>query len=434
MENDMKKGVKIALIFTAVAAAGAAAFFGARHFLGGSSEAAGGEVAYVTSVAEYMGLGTTGGMVNRFAGVVESQETWSVNQNSEYEVKEVYVKVGDSVKEGDKLFTYDIEKFESELTQAEIDLERLNNELESMNTIRDKLEKEAQKASSSEKANYTIQIQEQELNIKQKEIDIQSKELDIAKLKENIEHATVVSGLTGVVKSVNSGGGSGYGDDENSAFITVMQVGDYRVKGTINEQNMYDINVGDPMIVYSRVDNKLKWYGTIARIDTENAEKDQNQYYYDSGSNSSSKYPFYVELDSSGGLILGQHVYMETDMGQGEEPDDRLMLSEYLIDFTDEAHPFVWKDENGKLIKQEITLGEYNEDLMEYEVTGGLAAEDRIAFPEESLTEGMPTADMADMSLDEAEEGEMDMEDFDMGDGMDGDYGEDLMLEEDVAG
>ena len=49
-------------------------------------------------------------------------------------------------------------------------------------------------------------------------------------------------------------------------------------------------------------------------------------------------------------------------------------------------------------MKQELQLGEYDEELMQYEVLSGLTAEDRIAFPEENLREGMATADMAEMN------------------------------------
>ena len=402
----MSKGKKAVIIIAALAAAGAAAFFGIRYLRGGSGAKKGDDVAYVDSVANFMGIGSSGGMVNRFAGVVESQETWSVNQNPEYTVEEVFVTVGQEVKEGDPLFTYDIEKFQSDLTQAEIDLERLNNELTSMNTVKEQLEKDAKKASSSEKANYTIQIQEQELNIKQKQIDIESKQLEIDKLHDNIDHATVTCGLTGVVKSINNdNSGSYYGGSQDNSFITVMKVGDFRVKGTINEQNMFDIYAGEPVIVYSRADKTKTWTGTIDRIDTENTVQSQNYYGGDSG-NQSSKYPFYVQLDDSTGLILGQHVYMEPDLGQGEEEADALMLAEYLIDMSDPDHPFVWKEENEKLVKQSVTLGDYNEELMQYAVLSGLAAEDRIAFPEERLHEGMPTADMADREMtDEGMEG-----------------------------
>ena len=33
----------------------------------------------------------------------------------------------------------------------------------------------------------------------------------------------------------------------------------------------------------------------------------------------STSYPFYVELDSSENLMLGQHVYIERDIGQDEK-------------------------------------------------------------------------------------------------------------------
>ena len=120
----MSKGTKTALIIVIAAAVLAGGFFLARHFLAGDKAKSGEDVAYVDTVANFMGIGGGSGMINRFAGVVESQETWSVNQNQEYTVEEIFVTVGQEVKEGDPLFKYDIEKFQSDLTQAEIDLQK----------------------------------------------------------------------------------------------------------------------------------------------------------------------------------------------------------------------------------------------------------------------------------------------------------------------
>ncbi len=398
------KGKKIVIILCVLAVLGIAGFFLGRKFLG-SGGAGTEEVAYVQSVGEYMGLGGFG-TLNRYAGVVESQETWSVRQNPEYTVEEVFVSVGDEVKVGTPLFSYETDKFESDLTQAEIDLERAKNELESMETIKAQLEKEAKSASSSEQSNYTIRIQEQDLNIKQKEIDIKSKELEIEKLKDSIEHATVTSELAGIVQTVNNGRSADYGNGDDS-FITVMQVGDFRVKGKINEQNIYDISEGVPVIVYSRAQKGKTWRGEITKIDTENAQSGQNQMYYGGGDSStqSSSYPFYVTLDDSEGLILGQHVYMECDYGQNDEVNDAVRLTEMLIDMSDPAAPFVWAEKDGKLEKRPVTLGEYNEDMMEYEITSGLSLEDRIAFPAENLKEGMATDDMANFVPSEEDMG-----------------------------
>ena len=113
-------------------------FFGIRYFAGGSKSKAAGNAVIVTIVQDLMNPGSGSGMLNRFAGVVETQDSWSVNQNQDVEVKEIFVKEGQEVKKGDKLFSYDTEKYSSDLEQAEIDLERQQNELIS---IGEKLQK-----------------------------------------------------------------------------------------------------------------------------------------------------------------------------------------------------------------------------------------------------------------------------------------------------
>ena len=111
--------------------------------------------------------------------------------------------------------------------------------------------------------------------------------------------------------------------------------------------------------------------------------------------------------------MMGQHVYMEVDMGQNSESDTKegVWLDEYLIDLTDESNPFVWKDDNGTLVKQPVTLGEHDENLARYLVTDGLFETDRIAVPDTSLSEGMKTDDMANMVYDESDLAGEDMTD-----------------------
>ncbi len=352
--------------------------------------------AYVEQVSVLTGTGTVG-MVNRFAGVIEAQETWSVQLNPEGTVQEVFVEEGEEVKKGDPLFRYSTDKYQSDLSQANIDLQRLQNEAATIDETIAQLEAEKAKASASEQANYTIQIQEQNLNKQQKQLDIQSKQIDIDKLNSNISNATVKSEMSGVVQSISDSSNT---SDSSSAYITVMSTGDVRVKGTVNEQNISSIIEGESVIVYSRRDDST-WTGTVAQIDTAKTETSQNSSYYGSSDAGSSSYPFYVNLDSSDGLMIGQHVYLEPDYGQGEETDsDALYLPEYYIDLTDEENPFVWaEDQNGKLEKRSVALGEMNE-FYEYEVLEGLTEEDSIAFPSDELKEGMKTLPMSEMPDD----------------------------------
>lgn len=369
--------------------------FGIRHFAGGSRGSTDGNAVFVTTVQDLMNPGSASGMLNRFAGVVETQDSWSVNQNQDVEVKEIFVKEGQEVKKGDKLFSYDTEKYSSDLEQAEIDLERQQNELTSIGETIDQLIREKGNASSSEQAAYTIRIQEQELAQKQKELDIRSKQAEIDKLKDNIAHATVNSEIDGVVQSIRENKDQSYYEPGDQAFITVMKTGDYRIKGTVNEQNFSQIWEGAPVLVHSRVDAAQTWKGTVSRIDTEKPDSNANQGYYyggDSG-DSGSKYPFYVELESSDGLIMGQHVYMEINYGQ-EELGDRegIWLEQYYVDETDPDAPFVWAaDGSGRLKKCWVSLGERDDELFLVQITDGLELTDAVAVPDPAYKEGMPT-------------------------------------------
>ncbi len=377
----------------------------------GGSGQDGDNTAYVQSVSAWMGAGDAG-TINRYSGLVDSQDTWSVTLEQDQQVKDIFVTQGQEVRKGDRLFTYNTEKLQSDLDQANIDLERMQNEKSSISDTISQLTKEKKSAASADQADYTIQIQEQQLALKQKNLDIQSKQLDVSKLNENIKNSTVTSQIDGVVKSVGSQDQSQEavydGSGTSGAFITIIKTGDLRIKGSVNEQNVADLTEGAPVIVHSRVSDQQTWHGVIEKVDTDqagqagddgsaNAGSDDG-----SGQNSSTNYTFYVKLDDSKGLMLGQHVFVEPDQGQDSAGRQGLWIGEYLIDMTDPDHPAVWIDKNGKLARQQISLGSHDEDLMEYEVTQGLSADDQIAAADPSLEEGMKTAPMSQ----EGEEGD----------------------------
>ncbi len=105
---------------------------------------------------------------------------------------------------------------------------------------------------------------------------------------------------------------------DSNAFITILATGDYRIKGKVNEQNLSEIQEGEKAIVRSRVDENQTWSGTFTAVNTDEAENNNNNMYYGATSTetTSSSYSFYVILDSSDGLLLGQHVYIEKDVGE----------------------------------------------------------------------------------------------------------------------
>ncbi|MGN0292208.1 MAG: biotin/lipoyl-binding protein, partial [Lachnospiraceae bacterium] len=107
MEKKKKIGIGVAIAVVVIVIAGICIYFAQRSSSDKSNQA------YVEKVGDING--TTTGNVNRFAGVVEAQDTWKINLSGDKQVKEVYVQVGDEVAEGDKLFAYDTEDVNSQI-------------------------------------------------------------------------------------------------------------------------------------------------------------------------------------------------------------------------------------------------------------------------------------------------------------------------------
>ena len=250
------------------------------------------------------------GRSNRFSGVVEAQRTVGVEVADGMKVKETYVTVGQEVKVGTKLFSYDTDEAQDSITQLEIDIENYEIEIESTNATIEQYEKERAKVSDSEKRAYTTSILTAQNSIRRAEYNIKSKQAEMESLKKQIANAVVTSELDGVVKTVNknnSGGSDGSSgmsgldsstDENANAYITIMATGEYRIKGLINEQNMSELQVGSDVVVHSRVDESLTWKGIVDSIDTDNAQTSQSNVVYYGGSDNSmtnsSSYPFYV--------------------------------------------------------------------------------------------------------------------------------------------
>ena len=426
----MKKRVLIVLgILIAAGGIGTGVWYHFGSGSGGSDDT----VVYVSKVSVLTGVESAA--TNRFAGVVEPQETVNVKIESGRKVKEVQVKTGDEVKAGQLLFVYDLSSIQDDLKQAQLDMDRLKNEQISLTEQIATLEAEKKKAKAEDQLSYTIEIETNKMNLKKNEYSQKSKEAEIEKLQNATGNTEVRSEIDGVIQKIDTSKmtsddgdsvddstdtdySSGDSSSDSSAFITILSTGAYRVKGKINEQNRDSIVPGESVIIRSRVDSSKTWKGTMGSIDVNNGSSDSSDsddYSMMGGSSddqtTSTSYPFYVELDSSDGLMLGQHVYIERDIGQDEQKDG-LWISDYYIVDADTNEPYVWAaNDKKKLEKRYVTLGKHDEDLGEYEIVDGLTKKDSIAFPTDALEEGTKTevGDLA-QTLNSGMEGLSDMD------------------------
>ena len=365
---------------------------------------------YVSSVRQIMEYsGSSSGVLNRFTGVVASQDAWNISLDSNMTVSKCYVKVGQQVKVGDKLFKYNTDELKLNQEKLELDIQEKENANKTNKQTIEQSEKALKSASASEKLELQTTILKAQAEIKRNELDIKQDKKEIKKMKKTIKNATVKSKIDGVVKSLNESLGQGSSEDsesssddmaitdgsDNSYYMVILATGDYRIEGRISEQNQSDISEGERVIVRSRIDDTQIWKGVISEIKTnstanENTESDSYMTGEGSSAESSTYYNFYIELDSDEGLMMGQHVLIEEDNNQDVTRTGIWLNSTYLAQ--EDGDFYVWiANKNDKLEYKKVKVGDnYNPDLDEYEIVEGLEKSDYIANASQSgLKTGM---------------------------------------------
>ena len=366
----------------------------------------GGTAVFVQSVAE---LGGLGGIApdDRFAGIVVSENVAEVNRDSDKTIKELLVKAGDDVKKDQVLFSYDTEQLQLALDKQRLEQEQLEASIENFQRQIADLEKQRKRVKESAQLQYTVQIQSLQVDLKEAELNLQAKEREVAKSEEVLDNAEVKSPVDGRVQAINESGTDNQG--RPAPYITIQKSGAYRVKGTLGELQRGGIMEGSRMRIASRTDESIFWLGTVSLVDYENpSQENQNDMYYGMSTDemtTSSKYPFYIELDNTEGLILGQHVYLTMEKEEGEVTG--IPLSMAFLCYDDEGNAYVWAENSrGKLEKRFVTLGAPNDMMGTVSVIEGLAETDYIAFPDGELCqEGAPTTHEAATAEDMAAEG-----------------------------
>ena len=338
---------------------------------------------YVQSVKT---LASMGGIApgDRFQGIVVSENVTEINKDGDKTIAELLVKEGDDVTEGQELFSYDTDALQLTLDKQRLELEQLQATIENYKSQIETLEKDRNRASANNKLQYTIEIQSAQLDLKESEMKVKTKEAEVLASETLLENATVVAPVSGRVQAIN----------DPLPYITIQQSGSYRVKGMLGELQRGGIVEGNRMKIISRTDPDVFWTGTVTLVDYESPSQgsDMDRYYGMSTDemSASSKYPFYVELDSTEGLILGQHIYMELE--QEEDQAAALKLSSAFFCYEEDGSTYVWAEKRGRLEKRAVILGEYNPMQDTHAVTEGLTEEDYIAFPDPQLCqEGAPT-------------------------------------------
>ena len=298
------------------------------------------------------------------------KHTKKKKKDTELKVKELYVEKGQTIEKGQKLFEYDTTENSNKVEQTKLEIEKMENSIaNSKKQIQNLLEESKTRPDDPQ---ISIEIQTLENDIKQTEYNIKTKNLEISNLNKTIKNSVITAEINGVIQNINDGENDtsmGYQDGEDDSYITIMQTGDYKIKGIVNEQNVMMFSEGQKVIIRSRLDENKTWNGTITKVDTSNPESNDNNsgmmmYGNSDTMTTSSKYPFYINLEQKDGLMMGQHVYIEFDYGQIAKQDGIWIPSYFIVE--DAGNNYIWVAGKGdKLEKRKVTIGSKDENLLE---------------------------------------------------------------------
>ena len=317
----------------------------------------------------------------RYVGMVVNDNVVNITRDSTKTIAELYVAEGDTVKAGDKLFTYDSDALELDLEKTRLEVEKMENEQGTYASQQEKLEKQLSRTwSESEKVRLTLEINTLKTTQMENDYQIAAKNKEITRLEEMLQNIDITAPVDGTVRKIDEEG-------QNGAYITIQQSGAFRVKGRLNEMSMGSLNIGSQVTMHSRLDDS-SWTGTVVSIDADDGSDNNNNVNYGNydAMTSSSSYVFYVELDSTDGLLLGQHVYMEVT--GGEMPMEGLYIPEsFLTDVVNDEETWEMSavvfaaNDAGKLEKRTVKLGMYDGMTGCYEITEGIDGDTWLADP-----------------------------------------------------
>ena len=378
-KGNRKKWIIAALI---VAALCVAVFFIVKAF---RKEDKGDSVVYVTPVSMLMDKLLLG--QNVYAGIVVTQGEVTVNNDEGNRISDYYVKEGDTVTVGTPLFKYDVNALQDSLTSKEIARDRAKIALESAQKARDDAQKALNEADSGARAAAELTLRDSELALEEARLTFEKAEKAVTEASDKINNATVLSEIDGTVSKVTKAdyGNQSSTDSESSqmggAVITIEKSGNLQVKLSLGELDFNSIEDGMEVTVQSRTDESKTWTGTIRKaVLTENTDSKES-------SESQQTNLAYVTLDTSDGMVSGQHVKVtrKTD----EKEDKRIFIDpSYIVD-AGKSSPYVWADDGtGLLEKRKVELGEKDSEG-KYEILSGLGLTDAIVLPSDDLAVGM---------------------------------------------
>lgn len=211
-------------------------------------------------------------------------------------------------------------------------------------------------------------ITETNAEIRTVKLDIKSSDLKIAQIEKELENQVVKSTINGVVKKV---GDKEKGQIDGEAFLEIQSTQGIYVKGIADEYQREKLKEGS-QISGTAYESGVSFDAEVKEISTYPISSN----YSNSNNSALSYYSFTAYIQDAQGLKNQESVSMELP---AEEMDaSGIYLSREYVREKD-GEDFVYKEENGKLVKQPVKTGKIFYGMVE--IKSGITEEDFIAFP-----------------------------------------------------
>ena len=218
-------------------------------------------------------------------------------------------------------------------------------------------------------------IREQEEKLAVLQLDLKEAELKIQNAEKAVQNGVVRAKISGIVKKA---GNPDSPPADGSAFLQVTSTDGMYIRGGINELMLGQLKEGD-MLSVTAWESGTSCQAEIKEI---SPYPDESGRFSSYGTASASYYPFIAYVAEGGDNLKNQEwVNLETTEISYDPAGEALYLWKAFI-LEEDGKKYVYlRDENGKLKKQEITVGRLSSWGEGYEILDGVTWEDWLAFP-----------------------------------------------------
>lgn len=331
---------------------------------------------------------------------------------SKGEVKEVFVKNGDTVTQGQPLFSYvtsqeltaqsaqyDAQAKANSITAAQtsasIKWETYNRKLANLNTLKNKYNSSKDeslldqiKSAEDELAQSLSDAKTADNEVTNAQIEAEKAQVTAQTESDRMKYDTVTADTAGTITSMNEDlPTQSKAKKEEETFIEIMDKSKTLVKGTVSEFDREKLSVGQRVDIVDRKDPKKRWSGTVTQVGTLTTANAGNS----NGGNkqqenpNQGKFPYTVELDQGGEMpLVGSHSYVNV---VENAPEAGKVVVNKAYTFSKNGKTYVWKVEGKKVKMKEVKTKKVSDRLVE--ITEGLTMQDTISTPREGMKDGM---------------------------------------------